>query len=245
MKLLLLSLLLVPALAAAQPDLSKQETWRDKEKKEFLQYLRSGQGGAAAAGSAEASVKSVRGASKEGGGMSMPRKPRYVSLSLLTDSVLPLTGGNTVRREGLGLGAKVLAGGHVFTWLRYYAGVQGTRFRQEKLDGSRPVVTHLQTPAGLEVALVPLGTAQTQYLLLRGGAALHYFSAKGHAAADFRTPLLGWQATVNAGLGYEWQIPDTRWRINTLVEGYRYLVRQGSTARFYGLGFTLGTVYTF
>ena len=74
----LLALLLLPVLAAAQPDLTKQEAWSDKEKKEFLQYLRSGQGGGAAAVSAEASdktVKSVRGASREGGGLALPRKP--------------------------------------------------------------------------------------------------------------------------------------------------------------------------
>ena len=74
---------------------------------------------------------------------------------------------------------------------------------------------------------------------------MHYFDARGHTSTEFRTPLLGWQSAYNAGLGYEWQFADTRWRVHTLVEAYRYMIRQGATARFYGLGMTLGLVYTF
>jgi len=234
-----LLLLLLPTTLWALPDLDHQEAWGDKEKKEFLQYLRSGQGAAT-----DAQNKSVK-TTAPAGGYAPARKPRFLTLSFATDSVITVPGNGYVRREGTGFGPKILVGAHLFTWLRYYGGAEFTRFDQQLVDGSKALVTHLQFPVGLEVALVPLGTAQTQYLLLRGGVALHSFEASHHSASDFRSPLLGQQTSVNAGLGYEWQIPDTRWRINTLMEGYKYLARQGSTARFYGLGFTLGTVYTF
>jgi hypothetical protein len=156
-----------------------------------------------------------------------------------------VTGSGGLRREGTGFGPKLVAGGHVFTWMRWFAGAQQSRFRQEKLDGTQPLVTHLQFPAGIEVALVPLGTAQTQYLLLRAGAAAHSFESKGNTSSDFRTPLIGWQTSLNAGIGYEWQIPDTRWRVNAVLEGYKSMMRSRSTARFYGGGLALGTVYTF
>lgn len=236
---LLLLLLLLPAVLRAQPDLGKQDAWGDKEKKEFLEYLRSGQGAAA-----PGQVRSVKLEGTSSKSWS-PRKPFYLSAAFAADSLMTVGGNGALRREGLGLGPKVLAGGHIFTWLRYYAGAMNTPFRQEKIDGTRPLVNHFQFPVGLEVALVPLGTPHTRYLLLRAGTAAHYFDGRGQAASDFKTPLLGWQTSWNGGLGYEWQISDTRWRLNGLVEGYHYMLRQGSTARFSGLGFTLGAVYTF
>ncbi|MBI4348813.1 MAG: hypothetical protein HY553_18385 [Elusimicrobia bacterium] len=233
----LLLALLLPSFALGQPDMSRQGAWTEKEKKEFLEYLRSG-GQAAPKGQAK-EIPMPEAPSAAG-----PRKPFFVSLAFTTDTPVTLAGNAAVRREGTGLGPKLLAGGHVFTWLRYYAGVSGNRFRLQKLDGTKPLVTHLQIPAGFEIALVPLGTPHTQYLLLRGGAALHRFSSST-PAAQFVTPLDGWQGTVNAGIGYEWQIHDSGWRVHALLEGYKDVVRQSPTARFYGLGFTLGTVYTF
>lgn len=233
------ALLLLPAFASAQPDMSRQGAWTEKEKAEFLHYLRSGQPAVP-----KGQAKNVQPAQSSEAAERAPRKPRFVSLALSSDSPITVDGGGVVRREGSGLGPRLLAGGHVFTWLRYYGGAMGSRFRQEKLDGTKPLVTHLQFPAGLEVALVPLGTRQTQYLLLRGGTALHRFSSST-PADQFKTPLNGWQVSLNAGLGYEWQISDTRWRLHALLEGYKSLARQSNTARFYGLGFTLGTVYTF
>lgn len=232
-------LLLAAAAAAAQPDLTKQSAWGDKEKKEFLQYLRSD---APAIPSGQA--KSLKTESDSGHRLSGARKPKFASLSVVSDSFMTVAGNGSIRREGTGLGPRLLLGGHTFTFLRYYAGAGATRLRMGTRDGGSPLVTHLHFPAGLELALVPLGTPQTRYLLLRGGPALHYFSSS-RAASDFHTPVLGWHASWNAGLGYEVQIPDTRWRVNFLLEGYKDMVRRKSTARFYGLGASLGTVFTF
>jgi hypothetical protein len=54
----------------------------------------------------------------------------------------------------------------------------------------------------------------------------------------------GWHAAWNLGLGYEWQIPDTRWRMHVLAEGCRSFVRHDSP-EFYRLGLTAGAAYTF
>lgn len=234
-----LLLLLLPAASFAQPDLKKQDAWGDKEKKEFLQYLRSGQAAAPAG-----DVKNVKMEGVEDR-PSPPKKPFFLTTTLSQDTIITVAGNGSLLQEGSAVGPKILMGGHIFTWLRYYVGGMYTRFRQEKLDGSRPLVTHYQVPAGFELALIPLGTPHTRYLILRGGTAIHNFAAPGQVSSDFRTPLLGWQTTFNAGLGYEWQIADSLWRVHGLVEGYKSMIRQGNTARFYGLGFTFGVVRTF
>ncbi|MBI4667595.1 MAG: hypothetical protein HY747_00150 [Elusimicrobia bacterium] len=105
-------------------------------------------------------------------------------------------------------------------------------------------VREFQAPSGLELALIPLGTPHTRYIILRGGASAHYFTKpKGYQSNDFEAPLQGLRGAWNLGLGYEWQIADSNWRIHTLLEGYKSFERRGSD-RFFGAGLTAGFVYT-
>lgn len=234
--LLTLCLLLTGAAfarAETLPSLRDQAAWGEKEKKEFLGFLKSNQ--AIPAGQ----VKQI--AAGNGGGRS-PSKARYASLALASDTLILDTGGGRSKTEATTLGPKLLAGGHVFSWVRYYAGVKYNRVGQEKLDGTRAHLSHIEIPLGLELALIPLGTPHTRYFLLRGGVSEHYFygSAK---KADFKNPLLGWRPAWNLGLGYEWQFDNSNWRFHSLAEGYRSFA--GNGAQFYGIGLTAGFVYTF
>lgn len=236
--LLLLLACAAPAAAAGLPDLKNQAAWGEKEKKDFLNFLKSDQ--PAPAGN----VKAV--AAKNGGGASSfggPRKARYASLALVSDSVVVDLGGGRSRTETAGPGVKLLAGGHVFSWVRYYAGVKYNSLSQRRLDGRNARLSHLEFPAGLELALIPLGTPHTRYFLLRGGLSWHQFSG-GPAGSAFQAPLKGSHPAWNLGLGYEWQFPDTNWRFHALAEGSRSIHRPGKT-QFYGLGLTAGFVRTF
>jgi len=227
-----------PATAAPEstPDLSHQEKWTDKDKQDFLQYLRSG--------TSLPADGQVRDTGEAGQPSQVLHKARFATLELATDDVMTVAGNGSILNESATVGPKLLVGTHVFSWVRLYGGAMYTRFRQGKLDGSRASVDHVQLPLGVELALVPLGTPQTRYVILRGGVALHEFSSRT-VSSDFRTPLIGWQASYNAGLGYEWQFEQSPWRIHALAEGYKSMMRHGSSARFYGLGLSLGAVYTF
>jgi hypothetical protein len=233
-KILFTFLSLLPcALSAAQlPDLRDQASWTEKEKKEFLGFVRSGQ-----PAPSEGQVKAVAAANGRGA----MHKARYASLALVTDTMIIDTGGGRSKTETTTLGPKLLVGGHVFSWVRYYAGIKYNRVGQDKLDGTRAHLSHLEVPAGIELALIPLGTPHTRYVLLRGGVSGQSFAGPARKS-DFNAPLAGWHTAWNLGLGYEWQFDNSNWRFHTLAEGYRSI---GGGTRFYGTGLTAGFVYTF
>ena len=219
--------------AESLPNLKNQAAWGDKEKKEFLGFLKSSQPIPAGQVKQIAAGDSVRRA---------PSKARYASLALVTDTIILDTGAGRTTTETATLGPKLLVGGHIFSWVRYYAGVKYNRIGQEKLDGSKAHLSHLEVPLGLELALIPLGTPHTRYFLLRGGVSEHYFYG-GAKKSEFKAPLLGWRPAWNLGLGYEWQFDNSNWRFHSLAEGYRSF--SGGGAQFYGIGLTAGFVYTF
>lgn len=230
----LLAGLPLAGLCAGLPDLKNQAAWGEKEKQEFLGFIKSGQ---------PAPVNGqVRSVSVPGGsGSGAPRKARYASLALETDTMIIDTGGGRSKTETTTLGPKLLIGGHLFSWVRYYAGLKYNKVGQDRLDGSRAHLSHVEVPAGIELALIPLGTPQTRYVLLRGGVSAHSFSGSA-SSSDFKAPLLGWHPAWNLGLGYEWQFDSSNWRLHSLAEGYRSI---GGGTRFYGAGLTAGFVYTF
>jgi hypothetical protein len=236
-KLILLTLLACcPAYAAAAglPDLRSQASWSEKEKKEFLNFLKTDQ---------PVPAGQVKAVANGGAGRAARYRARYASLGLAADTLIIDAGGGRSDTETTTLGGKLLVGGHLFSWVRYYAGVKYNRVGQEKLDGSRAHLSHLEIPAGLELALIPLGTPQTRYVLLRGGVSSHQFSGPA-SSADFRAPLKGWHPAWNLALGYEWQFDNSNWRFHSLAEGYRSFYRAGKT-QFYGIGLTAGFVRTF
>lgn len=221
------------ARAQALPDLKKQAAWGEKEKKEFLGYLRSSQ---------PMPSGQVKYTSPESG-RKAPSKARYASLALVSDTLIIDIGGGRRRTETTTLGPKLLAGGHIFSWVRYYAGVKYNRIGQEKLDGTRAHLSHIEVPVGLELALIPLGTPHTRYFILRGGVSSHNFSGPAKKS-DFSAPLLGWRPAWNLGLGYEWQFDSSNWRFHSLAEGCRSF-SGGGKPQFSGIGLTAGFVYTF
>ena len=219
--------------AESLPNLKTQAAWGDKEKKEFLGFLKSSQ---------PMPTGQVKYTSPEKE-QARPSKARYASLTLVTDTMILDTGGGRTTTETTTLGPKLLVGGHIFSWVRYYTGVKYNRISQDKLDGTRAHLSHIEVPLGLELALIPLGTPHTRYFLLRGGVSEHFFSGPARKS-DFKAPLLGWRPAWNLGLGYEWQFANSNWRFHTLAEGYRSFAGGGRT-QFYGIGLTTGFVYTF
>lgn len=235
--ILLFSLLFcacAPAFSAALPDLHTQAAWTGKEKLEFLDFLKSG--------SQAPDYGQVKYVAPEKGGSYSVSRARYLTLDLAADT-MTLSHGGFTRAGTTTFGPRLIAGGHLFSWVRYYAGLQYNRIGQNRLDGTRIQSDHLQVPAGIELALIPLGTPQTRYVLLRGGVSEHYFSG-GAGLTGFKLPLSGWRPAWNLGLGYEWQFDNSSWRFHTLAEGYRSFAG-GERTQFYGLGLTAGFVCTF
>lgn len=224
------------ALSSAEklPDLKKQSSWGEKEKKEFLDYLKSDKP------MPEGQVKYVSQDNAKSSSKA-PSKAKYLSLAPVMDSVIHDTGTGS-KTEPETLGVKMLMGTHLFSWVRLYTGAKYNRVGQDRLDGSRAHFSHLEIPVGLELALIPLGTPHTRYVLLRGGISEHRFWGAAKKT-DFSDPLLGWTLAWNLGVGYEWQFSNSNWRFHALAEGYRSFA--GGSTSFYGAGITSGFVYTF
>lgn len=233
--LLISFLLLSAAPAAAQklPDLGGQAAWTEKEKQEFLKYIKSDRT-AVPSGQVKAQPAS-RSAS------AAARKARYLSLGFSAEEFSTENSAARVSSVSSGLGARLLAGGHLFSWVRYYGGLRYGRLGQERLDGTVARLSHVEVPAGIELALIPLGTPHTRYILIRGGVSAHSFA--GARKAEFADPLVGWRMAWNLGLGYEWQLPDSNWRANLAAEGYKSF--SGRSPQFYGLGVSAAAAYTF
>ncbi|GAB4028775.1 MAG: hypothetical protein Fur0012_01970 [Elusimicrobiota bacterium] len=223
------------AMASSQslPDMKNQAGWTEKEKKDFLNYLKSSQT------IPDGQVKYLASGSEKKVKIS---KASYASLGLVLDSLVRDQGSSS-DTEPATLGVKFLMGGHMFSWVRYYAGLKYNSLGQDRLDGRRAHLSHLEIPAGLELALIPLGTPHTRYILLRAGVSEHYFSSASKNS-DFKNSLLGWSPAWNLGIGYEWQFDNSNWRFHALAEGYRS-ISGGGHSPFYGLGLTSGFVYTF
>jgi len=224
-----------PAFAQDPPAMNRQDAWTDSDKKAFLRYLNSN------APAASGQVKEF--AAPASSGRSYARKARYLTLEVLSDTLVSVDPAGKGTSLPAALGGRLIAGGHLFTWIRYYAGAQYSRLKQERLDGTTAHLTHVMVPLGLEFALIPLGTPQTRYVLLRAGVAVSNVSGSG-SKADFAAPLLGSTLAWNLGLGYEWQVPDSRWRLHLLAEGYKSVGKKEGVG-YYGAGVTAGVARTF
>ncbi|MCX5786216.1 MAG: hypothetical protein NTX59_11065 [Elusimicrobia bacterium] len=226
---------LAPVRAQALPDLKAQAAWGEKEKQEFLKFLKSDQ-----QVPITGQVKKVAAAKGE---RAAPRKARYFTLNMVTDTLLATAADGKVETITQNSGPQVLLGGHLFSWVRYYGGLKYNRLSRQKLDGTEARLTHFEIPVGMELALIPLGTPQTRYVIMRLGLSAHSISGPADKS-DFKTPLLGWYTAWNAGVGYEWQFANSNWRAHLLAEGYRSFAGSNSP-KFYGIGLTGGFVYTF
>ena len=217
------------------PDLKSQAGWKEKDKQDFLKFLKSDK-----QAPVTGQVKSVPG----GGDRNWtPRKARYLTLALAGESILTVDNAGKRATAPLAFGPELLAGGHLFSWIRYYGGLKYNRTTQDRLAGGHARLEHYEIPAGIELALIPLGTPQTRYVLLRAGVSAHYFTGPVKKTA-LNPSLLGWHEAWNVALGYEWQFADSRWRANILAEGCRSFVHKNSP-EFYQAGLTAGLAYTF
>lgn len=232
---LLLAFLLLAAPACAQrlPDLGRQAAWTEKEKREFLEYIKSDRT-AVPSGQVKAWPASRYAAAAA-------RRARYLTLGFSAEEFSTENSAARVSSVSSGLGPRLLIGGHLFSWVRYYGGFRYGRLGQERLDGTVARLSHLSVPAGLELALIPLGTPHTRYILVRGGVSAHNFA--GARKAEFADPLVGWRLAWNLGLGYEWQFSNSNWRANLAAEGYKSF--SGRSPQFYGMGASAGVTYTF
>ena len=234
---LLLLLAAAPLAAQTLPDLRNQAAWKEKDKQDFLKYLKAGQ-----SAPANGQVKSVPG--QENGSSKIPytvHKARYLALPLAMESIITVDHTGRQVTGDPAFTAGLLAGGHLFSWIRYYGGVRFGRMTQDKLDGRASGLKHYEVPLGIELALIPLGTPHTRYVLLRGGVSAHYFGGDAPKSA-FAAPLEGWHDAWNFGVGYEWQIEDSNLRVNVLAETCKSFDRD---PQFYKAGLTAGLAYTF
>jgi hypothetical protein len=222
--------------AQTAPSLGTQPNWTDADKAEFLRYLNSNapmpSGAVSKAGPAASSADE-----------SNFHTARSLELGPASVVLFPFSGNHIGGTATGGPGARLVFEQHFEPWLRFYAGLEGETMRQREIGGQTASLTRWAAPAGLEFALVPLSTPQTRYVLIRLGIAPSNVSSAANRG-DFSTPVLGASAAWDAGLGYEWQIAETPWRINAALDGLRSISNR-SNISYYGLGGTIAAVYTF
>lgn len=217
------------------PPLNDQKDWTDQEKREFLDYL-------------EASQPMPKGKARKialpkGEGASGAERPAWaVEVAPATATIFPFDRkGYGATADGL-LGARALYERHFFTWMRGYAGFEGVPMRERESGGGTADLTRWAVPLGLEFALVPLGTPQTRYVVLRAG--VEAADVTGAPSGAFSAPMTGPSAAWDVALGYEWQIPDTRWRMNAALDGLHSITNPGGVG-YVGFGATAALAYTF
>jgi hypothetical protein len=234
--ILILALLFIQnASAESIPDLGDQKSWGPSEKKSFIQYLESGK---------QMPISgSVKNVSNQAEISHEHRKARFATFNLVANSLYLKGNDNLTHVVSSNLGAKLLFGGHLFSWVRYFTGLKYSALDQNMKNGQRARLNHYEFPIGMELALIPLGTPQTRYVILRAGMTAHYIQGS-QRNSDFDNSLLGLRGSWDLGLGYEWQIPDTRWRFHTLLEGKRSMSKERGN-EFIGIGLTTGMVLTF
>ncbi len=222
------------ARAQSAPPLNSQQVWTEKDKADFLHYLDSN-----APMPSGGQVKAA-GRSKESWSY---REAQAIEIGPASTMIFPFTGNGHATTVAALPGVRVLYEKHFFPWLRGYGGLEGEALRQTRTDGAQGKLTRWAVPLGVEFALVPLATPQTRYVLLRLGLAVSDV-AGADKRSSFAAPILGTSAAWDLGLGYEWQIPDTTWRLNAALDGLRSMGDRGGVG-YYGLGMTLAAAYTF
>jgi hypothetical protein len=232
------AVLLAASLARAQslPPLGAQQSWTDADKAEFLRYLNSN-------APLPGGQVSKTAATAEGDASWSFHAARSLELGPATTILYPYSGNHYSGAVGGGPGARLVFEQHFEPWLRFYAGLEGETLDQKERDGQTASLTRWAAPMGLEFALVPLSTPQTRYVLLRLGLAPANVSGAA-SSGDFASPILGASAAWDLGLGYEWQISDSRWRLNAALDGLHSISNRANIS-YYGLGGALAAVYTF
>ena len=221
---------------AGLPPMHDQKAWTEADKAKFLQFLNT-KGGAMPTGEVAAGAPATEGFAYA----SQPARSIQFSPTFL--QLYPISSGHYSGTVYGPPGAKVLLERHITPWLRTYAGLEYDGMSQRKRDGETSRLSRWAVPVGVEFALVPLATPQTRYVLIRLGLVASEVVGPGKRG-DYDAPLLGGTAAYDLGLGYEWQIADTPWRVNATFDGLRSISSRAGVD-YYGLGMTAGVVYTF
>lgn len=218
------------------PPLQDQKAWTPQDKAEFLRFLNSTGAPRMPSGSVSAQAPAAEGIAFHAA-RSLELGPDFLEL-------FPLSNGHySGSVHGTAPGVKALGERHITPWLRAYGGLEYDRLSQQQLSGNTVGLTRWAIPAGLEFALVPLATPQTRYVLVRTGIVAGDVAGPG-SRGDYRAPVLGASAAFDLGLGYEWQLSSTPWRLNAAIDGLRSISSRAGVA-YYGMGLTAGAVYTF
>ncbi len=215
------------------PSLGDQRAWTQQDKVTFLHYLNSNK---------PMISGQVREVSLSENSLAAPHAAWSLELGPASTTLFPISGNGGGAPARGGFGARALYERHLTPWLRAYAGLEAESLSQARMNGSSADLMRWTVPAGIELALVPLATPQTRYVLLRVGLAASQVS--GAPASDFSSPIVGTSTAWDVGLGYEWQIPDSNWRINAALDGLRSMGDRDGVG-YYGLGAAAALVRTF
>ncbi len=234
-------LMLIPAFAlAAKPDMSRQDTWGEKEKEEFYRWLKEN------TTSAEETQLVNTTPFEQMKGIPGTLSNNYFSLRAGTYGLFGFTleeeeeFGESGEIDGSLRGFDLQLGKPIRTWFRqicnagFYKGSV-----DQKLDGGAEIqgdFSLYRLGVHLELALVPLGHDQTRNILLRGGLDLLYghkgdliFAAEDDSLSLHRRDrqkimldqVAGLQAGLSWSLGYEWQLGENFWRVHGMLDGFR------------------------
>ncbi|MCK5381250.1 MAG: hypothetical protein KAJ81_07245 [Candidatus Latescibacteria bacterium] len=234
-------LLLIPAFtAAAKPDMSRQDTWGEKEKEEFYRWLKQN------TTSAEETQLVNTTPFEQMQGIPGTLSDNYFSLRAGTYGLFGFALEEETDLEESGeidgslRGLDLQLGKPIKTWFRriYNAGFYKGSVDQ-KLNGGAEIggdFSLYRLGVHLELALVPLGHDQTRNIILRGGLDLLYghegnliFVAEGDSLSLYRRDrqkimldqVSGLQAGLSWSLGYEWQLGENFWRVHGMLDGFR------------------------
>jgi len=227
----------------SNPNLKRQQKWTKKEKDNFIN-----------------GIQRNRGATYQDKDITLFEKTdqnklfgnhagKYLSLSYHLGRYTSLAGDNFGYNSYTN-GPLLLWGDHLFSWVRFALGAQYSKIRIKLKEYDYASFDKVSVPTFIELALIPLGSPHTRYLIFRGGVIGDYVwgSKAAKEAMNFNNEsnlnILGLTGSWYSLAGYEWQLGENFWRIHVAMD-LQVPFKVKPDERYINIGMNVGVSYVY
>ena len=147
-------------------------------------------------------------------------------------------------------GPLLLWGDHLFSWVRFAIGAQYSRIKIKLEQFAYTNLDKVSIPSFIELALIPLGSPHTRYLIFRGGIIGEYvWGSKTSIDAmdsinESNLNILGLTGSWYSLVGYEWQLGENFWRIHVAMD-LQMPFKVKHDERYINIGMNVGVSYVY